>query len=47
MAKKELLKQINALNKERKFYKKQSEWHRMMYTLTLKLEILEDIENAS
>jgi hypothetical protein len=46
MAKKELIKEINALNKARKHYVKQSEWHRLMYSLTLKLEILKDIENG-
>ena len=44
MDKKEIKERIDSLNKERKYYKKQSEWHMMMYKLTLRLEIIEKIE---
>lgn len=37
----ELRKQIAQLSKEKKYYKKQSEWFRMMYQLHFELEILE------
>lgn len=40
---KELKSEIKALDKERKHYKLQSEWHRMMYAKTLALETLESI----
>lgn len=39
---KRINKEIVVLSKDRKFYKKQSEFHRMMYALTLKLEITQD-----
>ena len=42
-----LQKQINDLNRQRKHYRLQSEWHRMMHDLTLKLETLQSIEDGS
>lgn len=44
--KQELIKEIKELNRNRKHYKLQSEWHRMMYALTLRLEIIDEIESC-
>lgn len=41
--KRELTKQIKELNRNRKHYKLQSEWHRMMYAMILRLEIIEEL----
>ena len=41
----QIINEINSLNKERTFYKLQSEWHLMMYKLTLRKEILEGLIN--
>lgn len=38
---KQLKKDAAQLSKNRKHYKLQSEWHRLMYAMTLEIEILE------
>lgn len=39
-------KEIDELDGSRKYYKLQSEWHRMMLVLCLKREILEGLNNG-